>query len=213
MQGRDAQSQSIRPISHSMDRAQLRIALRKQRRSVTADQAKAVAKKITSRLLRIVSKRQHIAVYSAFDGEVDLSEFIVTAQRRGCTLYVPRIVNQRARRMEFHPIKRIATTIRLRFSRVDESCNRNRRADPRSLDIVLLPLVAFDIRGWRLGFGAGFYDRKFHFLRRQSHCTPRMIGVAYEFQRVAPQVPSSWDVLLDAVVTEAGIQPTHHPFP
>jgi 5-formyltetrahydrofolate cyclo-ligase len=196
-----------------MDRAQLRIALRKQRRSVRTDHAEAVANRISRRLLRIVSKGQHIAVYSAFDGEVDLGQFIVGAQRLGCTLYLPRIVNQRARRMEFHPLMPIANTVRLRFSRVENSCNRNRRVDPRALDIVLLPLVAFDIHGWRLGFGAGFYDRKFHFLRRQSHSSPRMIGVAYEFQRVAPQVPSSWDVLLDAVVTEAGIQPTRHPFP
>ena len=195
-----------------MDLAQLRIDLRKQRRSIKAVSAKAAASKITRRLLRVVSKGQHIAVYSAFDGEIDLGHFIVQAQRRGCTLYLPRIVNQRTRRMEFHRLTAITST-RLRFSRVDKSCNRNRRIDPRSFDLVLLPLIAFDAHGWRLGFGAGFYDRKFHFLQRQSHCNPRMIGIAYEFQRIAPQVPRSWDVLLDAVVTEVGLQQSRNPFP
>jgi 5-formyltetrahydrofolate cyclo-ligase len=80
--------------------------------------------------------------------------------------------------------------------------------------VVLLPLVAFDMHGWRLGFGAGFYDRKLSFLRRKFCRKPLLIGVGYEFQRVPPQTPGAWDVLLDAVVTERGFQrcrPLHTP--
>jgi 5-formyltetrahydrofolate cyclo-ligase len=81
----------------------------------------------------------------------------------------------------------------------------HRSIDPRRLDVILLPLVAFDARGWRLGFGAGFYDRKLSFLRRRFVHKPILIGIGYELQRVPPQVPSPWDVLLDAVVTERGL--------
>jgi len=92
-----------------------------------------------------------------------------------------------------------------RFSIAEPHRNLHRRIDPRLLDVVLVPLVAFDMHGWRLGFGAGFYDRKFAFLRARAERKPLLIGVGYEFQRVPPQTPGSWDVLLPAVVTERGI--------
>lgn len=79
----------------------------------------------------------------------------------------------------------------------------------RRLDVILLPLVAVDARGWRLGSGAGFYDRSLAHLRYGRRWRrPRLIGVAYEFQRVAQLEPQPWDVPLDAVVTERGFYPT-----
>jgi 5-formyltetrahydrofolate cyclo-ligase len=82
----------------------------------------------------------------------------------------------------------------------------HRRIDPRLIDIVFVPVVAFDTHGWRLGFGAGFYDRKFAFLRRGFRRKPILIGVGYEFQRLPQQVAHPWDVLLDYAVTERGVQ-------
>lgn len=75
---------------------------------------------------------------------------------------------------------------------------------PIELDIVLMPLVAFDLNGNRLGMGGGFYDRSFSFLmRRKSNKKPRLIGVAYDFQEIETLDSDSWDVPLDAVVTES----------
>ena len=69
---------------------------------------------------------------------------------------------------------------------------------------MLTPLVAFDDHGVRVGVGRGYYDRCFRFLRHRAHWRrPKLLGVAYELQRVPPLVPSSWDVPLWGVVTEA----------
>jgi 5-formyltetrahydrofolate cyclo-ligase len=143
--------------------------------------------------MRLFAKGRRIAVYNAIDGEIDLSPVIEAAQRAHCALYEPRIVDMRTRKMEFVALARRVG----KFSAVT-----NRRIDPRDLDVVLVPLVAFDLRGWRLGFGAGFYDRKFAFLRRGFRIRPLLIGVGYEFQRMPPQQLQSWDVALRAVVTE-----------
>jgi 5-formyltetrahydrofolate cyclo-ligase len=77
------------------------------------------------------------------------------------------------------------------------------------LDIVLVPLVGFDDAGNRLGMGGGFYDRHFGFLRSRTHFRrPRLIGVAYEMQRL-PKLPTDpWDIPLWAVVTDRGIHKT-----
>jgi 5-formyltetrahydrofolate cyclo-ligase len=208
----DEQASQPRPsAAHTPhDRQELRRTMRQQRKTVPEPIRRAAARSIATHLARqTINKGQRIAVYAAFDGEIDLSHVVRYAQRIGCIVYAPRIVNMRARRMEFIELTAQNTLKRNRSSILEPRCDLHRRIDPRQLDVVLLPLVAFDVRGWRLGFGAGFYDRKLHFLRRNFCSKPLLIGVGYEFQRIPPQTPSTWDVLLDAVVTERGIHRCH----
>lgn len=68
-------------------------------------------------------------------------------------------------------------------------------------DIVLLPLVAFDAVGYRLGYGGGYFDRT---LAAQVP-RPLAIGVGFELARVPSILPQAHDEPLDAIVTEAGI--------
>jgi 5-formyltetrahydrofolate cyclo-ligase len=74
----------------------------------------------------------------------------------------------------------------------------------RKLDVVLLPLVAFDRRGNRLGMGGGFYDRTFAPRGRGRVSAPRLIGLAHGFQQVAELVDQPWDVPLRGVLTDSG---------
>jgi len=67
--------------------------------------------------------------------------------------------------------------------------------------IVLLPLVAFDQQGFRLGYGGGYFDRTLAALVPH----PMTIGVGFELARVADIRPQAHDLPLDAVVTETGI--------
>lgn len=69
-------------------------------------------------------------------------------------------------------------------------------------DIVLLPLVAFDAQGFRLGYGGGYFDRTLAALVPR----PLAIGIGFELARVADIRPQAHDLPLDAVVTEAGAQ-------
>lgn len=70
--------------------------------------------------------------------------------------------------------------------------------------ILLVPLLAFDRAGHRLGYGAGFYDRTLDFLRANS--TVRAIGVAYAGQEVEALPREEHDHPLDAVITETGVR-------
>lgn len=68
-------------------------------------------------------------------------------------------------------------------------------------DLVLLPLVAFDAQGFRLGYGGGYFDRTLAALAPR----PMTIGVGFELARVADIRPQAHDMRLDAVLTEAGV--------
>ena len=70
-----------------------------------------------------------------------------------------------------------------------------------ALDAILVPLVGFDDRGHRLGMGGGFYDRALADLARRPR-RPRLIGVAFEFQRRPRLREAAWDQPLDQVVTD-----------
>jgi 5,10-methenyltetrahydrofolate synthetase len=71
-------------------------------------------------------------------------------------------------------------------------------------DVVLLPLVAFDPQGFRLGYGGGYFDRTLAAMVPR----PLAIGVGFELGRVADIRPQAHDIPLDATLTEAGI--VHH---
>lgn len=71
--------------------------------------------------------------------------------------------------------------------------------------VILVPVVAWDRTGGRLGRGAGFYDR---FLAAAPGTMVR-IGLAFDFQRVETVPRDAWDVRLDFFVSESGVHPCH----
>lgn len=77
--------------------------------------------------------------------------------------------------------------------------------EPVLPDLVLAPLLAFDARGGRLGYGAGFYDLTFQDLASRG-CRPLRIGFAFAAQEIEDVPMGSSDVRLEGVVTEAGLR-------
>lgn len=73
------------------------------------------------------------------------------------------------------------------------------RAEP---DIVIMPLLGFDKKGTRLGYGGGYYDRTLAHMRKK----PRLIGLAFAAQELDHIPREAHDVPLDAIITEAGVR-------
>ena len=73
------------------------------------------------------------------------------------------------------------------------------KAEP---DIVIMPLLGFDGRGTRLGYGGGYYDRTLAAMTKK----PRLIGLAFAAQELDRIPRETHDVPLDAIVTEAGVR-------
>lgn len=74
--------------------------------------------------------------------------------------------------------------------------------EPYQVDLILVPCLACDINGYRLGYGGGFYDRMLNQPEWQDKPT---IGVVFEYARL-PQVPrEQWDIRLNGICTESGL--------
>ncbi len=175
------------------DRAALRRQLRAARRAVPAAERPAAAAEIDRALARLGLPKPgtRIAAFEPYDGEIDPSVILARARALGCRVYLPEITHMRRRRLRFVPESRRGP---------------HRALNPRWLDLVLVPLVGFDSRGYRLGVGGGFYDRHFAFLRhRRSWDRPILLGIAFEVQRVDRFAEEPHDVPLWGVVTEQAI--------
>jgi 5-formyltetrahydrofolate cyclo-ligase len=73
---------------------------------------------------------------------------------------------------------------------------------PEAVDLILVPAVACDYRGYRLGYGGGFYDR---LLSSPDWSTKPTIGIVFDFARLPALSVDPWDIPLQAVCTEAGL--------
>jgi 5-formyltetrahydrofolate cyclo-ligase len=137
-----------------------------------------------------------VAGYLAFDGEPDIRFCLTQLCRRGVRVVLPVVPASADEDLHF---RRWTPATPLAVNRFGVSEPRGGEDIPLDrVDTMLLPLVAFDRRGTRLGMGAGWYDR---ILGRPEYRATR-IGVAWSRQE-APMIPlDDWDQPLDAVVTE-----------
>ena len=71
-------------------------------------------------------------------------------------------------------------------------------------DILLMPLLAFDVNGGRLGYGGGYYDRTLAALRKDGQITT--VGIAYAGQEIAHVPMTKNDEYLDWIATETGVR-------
>lgn len=180
----------------------LRTALSPELRRAAAEAAAAVAASTAS-----FRSARRIAVYIAMDAELDPEPLVALARDAGKELFLPVLPPSNNAPMTFLPYGAGATLQPNRYRIPEPPPSAGAALAPVELDLVFAPLVAFDLRGQRLGMGAGFYDRSFAFLKDARHRHPALIGYAYEAQKVPEMPAESWDVPLAGVVTEQRFYP------
>ncbi len=186
----------------------LRQRLRERRRALSPAMQRQAALAVASRLEDWPEwiSAVRVAGYWACDGELDPAPLLERAWSTGRSVYLP--VLDRACALHFAPYSPGTPMRRNRFNISEPAVAPETWLEPSRLDLVLTPLVTFDPTGTRLGMGGGFYDRTFAFLRDPGYRghRPVLLGLGYEFQRVAALVRHAWDVPLDAAVTEAALR-------
>lgn len=181
----------------------LRKALRLQRKALQKPVLSLASKALLQQALqyRPLWQAKRVASYAAFGGEID-PIFIENELR--ASLYLPRIHNTRLGQMRFHPHSKQYKQ-RNAFGML-EPLSTQRAIDPRHLDVVLMPLVAFQRDGSRLGQGGGFYDRAFAFRNDSRRIKrPLLIGLAHHFQETQGLEREPWDVAVDVIITDKEI--------
>jgi 5-formyltetrahydrofolate cyclo-ligase len=181
----------------------LRSRMKKRRLALTPAQVREASLEIAANAWQLpeLGRCRRIAIYMAFRGEVDCQWLTNDAWLRKRAVFAPVLRDQT---LVFAPLYPDSKLIENRFHILEPVCPPHRLVRPRDIDVVVVPLLAFDAMGNRLGMGTGYYDRSFGFLiARKKWLRPKLIGVAYSFQRVRRLRPDPWDVPLNTVVTES----------
>ncbi|MFN2310017.1 MAG: 5-formyltetrahydrofolate cyclo-ligase [Gammaproteobacteria bacterium] len=191
--------------------------LRAARRALSAAERQRAAEDCAHRLVgqALFRNARRIAAYLPSDGELDTAPLIARAWAMGKQVYLPVLLPQGENRLWFVRYNPDTPLRRNRFGIPEPERAPHTRVSPLALDLVLAPLVGFDAQGHRLGMGGGFYDRSFAYLLRHSRwLRPRLIGLAYDFQRLDRLDAQAWDVPLRAIATERRLyQCTPSPIP
>ena len=149
-----------------------------------------------------------IAAYIANDGEIDPQPLIEHAWFSNKKVYLP-ILSPLKNSLYFAPYEAGSQLQLNRFNIPEPVCHPSSWLTARQLDLLLLPLVAFDNHGNRIGMGGGFYDRTLAYLRHRQHWRkPILAGLAHEIQKVSRLESRSWDIPLDYIVTEKRVYET-----
>lgn len=170
------------------------------RQQMPLEQSLEYSRRISKRFLGLDMFKNsiNIMVYIAFKNEVRTIPLINSCLSRGKRIVVPLCVKE-SRQLLLSELKDPETELRPGTYGVPEPTPEYLRPFSReNLDLILVPGVAFDKQGFRLGYGAGYYDRFFNELTHKV----TSIGLAFELQIVqeVPVEPTDWPV--DFVITE-----------
>lgn len=181
-------------------KAQIRSFCLTQRHNLKQQIISQASQKIVATLhdLRAYQTAQHIALYLPISGEIDLSALWKLALEENKYCYFP--VVQPEHTLIFIPYTHDTILLPNHYRILEPQIVKNSTRSPQNLDLIILPIVAFDARCTRLGMGKGYYDKT---LAQQSNAL--LVGVAYEWQK-QPELPTEpWDIQLDMIITEKRI--------
>jgi 5-formyltetrahydrofolate cyclo-ligase len=155
---------------------------------------------------------KHIACYLSLKDEFDSAPIIEAIWNAKKICYIP-VLAEKNKDQNYLRFVRYEYGDPLHMNRYSilEPTNFKQEINPDEIDIVILPLLAFDKHGHRLGTGGGYYDRTFEFhhgvLRDDPNKKPKLIGLGYAAQQAESVPEDPWDIVLDGVITEKAFIP------
>lgn len=186
-----------------MDKKAIRAAILEKRDSLSAGQRQAKDEEIKKRLLALeeFKRAKTVLLYASFRSEVGTAGIIREALEAGKRVLLPKVESDE---LELYEIKG-ARGLSRGYMGIPEPEAAGKPEDILSAGAVIVPGVAFDTLGGRLGYGKGFYDRLLSRRGERSKDIP-LVGLAYEVQIYGEKLPvTAGDVPMDKIVTEERI--------
>ena len=181
--------------------------LRAARRALSADHQQLCADQLASIICRerFFLRAKRIGIYLANDGEIDPSLLTDIALKAGKHCFLPILHPLKENRLYFGQYSANTELVPNRFGIPEPKLNHTRIASPWSLDVIFMPLVAFDRQGNRMGMGGGYYDRTLAFTADSQRTKPMLVGLAHSCQEIEHISHQSWDIPLHQIATDQEI--------
>jgi len=201
------------PNTYPHSATELRALMRQKRRNLTSQQQKLASIGCLEQIIAhpILKNCQQIALYLQNDGELSTQPIIQYCWANHINVYLPGLLANKPGFLEFIRFSSDSKMKTNRFGIAEPVVQHAATISPSQLDIIFLPLVAFDVKGSRLGMGGGFYDRTLGEIEK-AVSKPMKIGLAHDFQQHPCLDTNPWDQPLDAIITPKRWISTNHRF-
>lgn len=189
------------------EKAKLRKHYRQLRNNISSAEQLRCAQLLVKQFKTKINKRNlptscKIAVYLANDGELETEALIKYFWSVNFNVYVPVLDPEKSGHLLFLQYEHSTPMTNNQYGISEPELNLSKVSPISDLDIVFLPLVAFDSMGGRLGMGGGYYDRSLALIKNNK---PRLIGLAHDIQKADNLPRETWDVPLNEILS-----PTQH---
>jgi 5-formyltetrahydrofolate cyclo-ligase len=186
-------------------KAVLRRQMRERREALSVSEGMQRAAAATVRLLALPElaeiRGQTVAGYVAVRGEIDPAAALIEIARRGATVVLPR-ASAADRQLRFHAVRPGGVLLPGAFG-IPEPEVTGAELAAATVDLLIVPGLAFDSDGRRVGSGGGFYDAAFTDVPPGER--PTLVGLGYDFQIVDRCPAIERDVPVDVVVSDARV--------
>lgn len=169
-----------------------------ERRQQMGEAAMAEAASAAStHLLQMLCGRRVVMLYSPFRNELGTWPAARRLESMSCAIALP-VTDRQARRITPALVQSVDSLVPGAYGILEPAAGKYTILDPSELDVVVVPGACFDLAGYRIGYGGGYYDR---FLPRlRADCLT--VGFAYDWQVVPELSPDPWDQPLSHLVTD-----------
>ena len=180
------------------DKKALRRKILDERKNINIVKKEDMDNKILDKLYEseYYRKSKKIFIYISYDSEINTKGIINKALEDNKKVYVPR-TEFKNRLMDAVEIMSLDNLVESDFGILEPSI-KEPYIDPNELDLIVVPGVAFDKQGGRMGYGAGFYDRYFKKINKDII----KLALAYEFQTLEKVPMNELDIPVDCIITE-----------
>jgi 5-formyltetrahydrofolate cyclo-ligase len=180
----------------------LRHSTKTSRDLICADDRRAMSHIIAENLFNQPEYINAVAIlfYAAFGSEVPTQRIMEKSLADGKTVVLP-ITDTASNKLILRKVNNLSCLVKNKFGIPEPDPANTDPFEARDIDLVLVPGIVFDEKGWRIGYGGGYYDR---FLSRLEPDVP-WLAIAFEIQ-IVPEIPSeSHDLPVDKIITEKRI--------
>ena len=172
--------------------------LRQRKEAMLPEDRLRKSHRICRHIMEIIRSGETVMVFTSKEREVNTKPLIMALFNRGNKVVVPIIVKEDCS-LRLSYLRDFSALVPSTFG-VPEPIGSEIPAAAQDIDTIILPMLGFDRKGGRIGYGAGYYDR---FLSKNPDL--RKIGIAFACQEVDSLPVDENDIPMDAVITEDGI--------
>lgn len=185
-------------MTHSTQ-ASLRSQAKAKRLALSPLQHQLAARRLLQKISSLAEfkRANKISIYHPMKGEIHTEAIIAKALEKNKSVYLPAI-QRNSRELRFFPVKK-SQRLKANHLGIPESY-KGKAINSKNLQLVLMPLVAFDKKGNRIGMGGGYYDYTFRHLNKKRFRKTILLGLAHHCQEVEDIKVQDWDVKADKII-------------